>query len=278
MAINKKLIHFKNKENFNNEVANGNILDTSIVFIQDTKEIYTHGQFYDGSKVDLSDIEASIQNILNTKQDNISDLEAIRSGAALGATSIQPSDLANVAKTGSYDDLINKPTIPSAVTESTVSGWGFTKNTGTVTGVKVNGSTKNPSSGIVDLGTVITAVDSSMSSTSKNPVQNKIIKSYIDSNCNIPTETATASSKSLTANKYYRWINTPTSITVTLATPSNTSILNNYMFEFTASSSGCTLSVPSTIKWINGTAPSIEAGKTYQISIINNLATVAKFS
>jgi hypothetical protein len=50
------------------------------------------------------------------------------------------------------------------------------------------------------------------------------------------------------------------------------------MFEFTASSSGCTLSVPSTIKWINGTAPSIEAGKTYQISIINNLATVAKFS
>lgn len=121
-------------------------------------------------------------------------------------------------------------------------------------------------------------IDTSMSSTSTNSVQNKIIKSYIDSNCNIPTETTTASSKSLTANKYCRWTNTPTSITITLATPSNTSILNNYMFEFTASSSGCTLSVPSTIKWINGTAPSIEAGKTYQISIINNLATVAKFS
>ncbi len=35
---------------------------------------------------------------------------------------------------GSYNDLTNKPTIPSAVTESTVSGWGFTKNAGTVTG------------------------------------------------------------------------------------------------------------------------------------------------
>lgn len=34
---------------------------------------------------------------------------------------------------GDYNDLTNKPTIPSAVTESTVSGWGFTKNTGTVT-------------------------------------------------------------------------------------------------------------------------------------------------
>lgn len=32
---------------------------------------------------------------------------------------------------GSYNDLSDKPTIPAAVTESTVSGWGFTKNTGT---------------------------------------------------------------------------------------------------------------------------------------------------
>jgi hypothetical protein len=44
------------------------------------------------------------------------------------------------------------------VTESTVSGWGFTKNQGTVTGVKVNGSTKTPSSGTVDIGSVVTSV------------------------------------------------------------------------------------------------------------------------
>lgn len=103
--------------------------------------------------------------------------------------------LATVATSGNYNDLSNKPTIPSAVTESTVSGWGFTKNTGTyskpsggipktdlassvqtslgkadtalqsyteqykgtVTGVKMNGSTKSPSGGVVDLGTVITS-------------------------------------------------------------------------------------------------------------------------
>lgn len=46
MAINRKLIHFKNKENFDTEVANGNILDRSIVFIQDSKEISTHGTVY----------------------------------------------------------------------------------------------------------------------------------------------------------------------------------------------------------------------------------------
>lgn len=32
---------------------------------------------------------------------------------------------------GDYNSLSNKPTIPSEVTESTVSGWGFTKNKGT---------------------------------------------------------------------------------------------------------------------------------------------------
>ena len=39
--------------------------------------------------------------------------------------------LALVAESGSYNDLTDKPTIPAAVTEGTVSGWGFTKNTGT---------------------------------------------------------------------------------------------------------------------------------------------------
>lgn len=66
MAINKKLIHFKTKQKFNEELANGNILDTSIVFIKDTKQIYTHGQLYDGSTFDPTDIEASIQNIVDT--------------------------------------------------------------------------------------------------------------------------------------------------------------------------------------------------------------------
>lgn len=46
MAINKRLIHFKNKEDFENEVAKDNILDSSIVFIQDSKEISTHGTVY----------------------------------------------------------------------------------------------------------------------------------------------------------------------------------------------------------------------------------------
>ena len=157
---------------------------------------------------DLDSIIASIGQQIAEKQDKITDLEAIRSGAGKGATAVQPSSLHKVATSGSYNDLSNKPTIPSAVTESTVSGWGFTKNTGsyskpstgipktdlasavqtslgkadtalqsipseyiteteltakgyttnigTITGIKMNGASKG-TSGVVDLGTVITA-------------------------------------------------------------------------------------------------------------------------
>ena len=71
------------------------------------------------------------------------------------ATSINSANqtltsLKKVATSGSYTDLSDKPAIPS---ETTVSDWGFTKNAGTVTSVKINGNTYNPSSGVVDLGT-----------------------------------------------------------------------------------------------------------------------------
>lgn len=51
----------------------------------------------------------------NGKQDAISDLATIRSGASAGATAVQPGDLATVATSGSYNDLSNKPTIPTTL-------------------------------------------------------------------------------------------------------------------------------------------------------------------
>lgn len=55
MAINKKLIHFRTKAAFTTELNAGNIPDTSIVFIKDTKEIWTHGQLYSCSLPDAAD-------------------------------------------------------------------------------------------------------------------------------------------------------------------------------------------------------------------------------
>ena len=60
----------------------------------------------------------AVAEAVSTKQDTITDLSTIRSGAALGATAIQPADLATVATSGSYNDLSNKPTIPAAQVNS----------------------------------------------------------------------------------------------------------------------------------------------------------------
>lgn len=69
MAINKKLIHFKNKEAFDRELQAGNIMDTSICWIPDAKFIYTRGIYwYCSSKSDaeiqqlISDIETQLSN------------------------------------------------------------------------------------------------------------------------------------------------------------------------------------------------------------------------
>lgn len=56
--------------------------------------------------------------------------EEIDDAIGRALTAIQPKDLSGVAKSGDYNDLENKPSIPSPVTEQTVTGWGFTKNKG----------------------------------------------------------------------------------------------------------------------------------------------------
>lgn len=64
------------------------------------------------------------------------------------------ADLASVAESGSYNDLTGKPTIPTKTSQLT-NDSGFTANIGTVTQVKVNGTTELPdSNGLVDLGTI----------------------------------------------------------------------------------------------------------------------------
>ena len=63
-TINNKLIHFKSKSDFDGRYAAttdggrtyGDFLGTSIVFIQDAKQIWTHGQFYDANEATLASL------------------------------------------------------------------------------------------------------------------------------------------------------------------------------------------------------------------------------
>lgn len=103
MAINKKLIHFNKKTTFNSQKLSANASNTqyqvggtgtvqtgapdinyqSIVYIKDSKEIWTHGQFY--------------------------------ATAVTWSTITGKPSFATVATSGNYNDLSNKPTIPTSL-------------------------------------------------------------------------------------------------------------------------------------------------------------------
>lgn len=197
--------------------------------------------------------------------------------------------LAKVATSGSYNDLSDKPTIPSAVTESTVSGWGFTKNSGTyskpsggipktdlasavqsslskadtalqsetykgtVTSVKLNGTTYSPSNGVVDLGT-ISGGDGGGNSAYP------IVEIDIEPNA---SQTVT-----LQPNTYYilRGVGISGSgdVTIELAPPENTAIANEYvcLFEYW---DGLPVIMPFVV-WANDEAPVINS--ITEISIV----------
>lgn len=55
-------------------------------------------------------------------------------------------------------------------------------------------------------------------------------------------------------------------------------VANEFLFQFTSGSTATTLSLPDDIKWANDNAPTIEPNKIYQISILNNLASVLEFN
>lgn len=117
MAINKKLIHFNKKATFNSQKLSANDSNTqyqvggtgtvqtgapdinyqSIVYIKDSKEIWTHGQFY--------------------------------ATAVTWSTITGKPSFATVATSGSYNDLSNKPTIPTKLPTPNVLTF-----TGAVTG------------------------------------------------------------------------------------------------------------------------------------------------
>jgi len=106
-----------------NNVISADVDGTTIGIDSSTKKIKllstipTVDQTYSASSQNAQS-GVAVASAISTKQDTIADLATIRSGAAAGATAVQPSSLATVATTGDYADLQNKPSIPAAQVNS----------------------------------------------------------------------------------------------------------------------------------------------------------------
>ena len=156
---------------------------------------------------------------------------------------------------GNYNDLTNKPTIPSEVTETTVSNWGFTKNTGTYS---------KPSTGIpkADLASAVqTSLDKADTALqSHQDISGKANKISV-------VQTSTSAIE-INPNTFYKF-GEVASLNITLASITDNTIYNEYMFEFVSGPTATTLTLPSSIKWLE--TPTIDANKIYQCSIVDNV-------
>ena len=118
----------------------------------------------------IGDGSKTVNNLPFAAIDYSSDIEALKRKVANNSTAIGALQENTVPKTRKINNkaLSSDITLGAAdvgVNETTFPGL---KKTGTVTGVKMNGTTKNPSSGVVDLGTVLTEHQSIKSINTNN--------------------------------------------------------------------------------------------------------------
>lgn len=90
-------------------------------------------------------------------------------------------------------------------------------------------------------------------------------------NYSVQVVECTSSTQEIQPNKFYKF-GEVSSLNITLAAITDTSVLNEYMFEFVSGSTATTLTLPNIIKWLE--TPSIEANKIYQCSIVDNIGVL----
>ena len=155
-----------------------------------------------------SDIETLAQKVAN----NSTTIGALQENTVPKTRKINNKALSSDITLGAADVGVNETTFPGL------------KKTGTVTGVKMNGTTKTPSSGIVDIGTVLTEHQSLDGKQDKITSSNKLAASLVsglatvatsgsyNDLANIPVinQDLTASGFTPVANTYYKHTGTTT--------------------------------------------------------------------
>ena len=199
------------------------------------------------------------------KQDTISDLSTIRSGAAAGATAVQPSDLATVATSGSYNDLLNKPTIPAAQVNS---DWNANSGVAQI----LNKPTIPDVSGKADKVVGATSGDvATLDSTGNLTDSGLSVFDFF-----VMVEDASTPPASMSPNTVYKYGTlSGNTIFPPLATPTEPDIANVYCWTFATPSTAPTITWPSAItSWAGGSAPTIAASKNYEVSVMDGIATI----
>jgi hypothetical protein len=198
------------------------------------------------------------------KQDTISDLATIRSGAAAGATAYQkPSggipktDLASGVQTslGKADTAFQKPSggIPASDLSTAV----------------------QTSLGKADTA-VQTETDPIFSASPAAGITSGDISDWDAKADPIPVVDASTIPASMDADKVYQYGTLSGDTTFpALNTPTDLTVAHVYCWTFTTPATAPTITWPSAItSWAGGSAPTINASKSYEVSVMDGFATI----
>lgn len=187
------------------------------------------------AKLDALPTNAALTNVLATKQDVISDLAAIRSGAEAGATAYQKqaagipaSDLAQAVRTSlqKADTAVQTESDPvftaspaHSITTGDIAAW----------------NAKADKVPVVNHGTGSTTL-------------------------------------AIAPNTFHVW-GTVSALNITLTAPTDSNVVNLYSFQFTSGSTPTNLTLPSGVQWPKDNELTVEANMVYEINIRDNKAT-----
>lgn len=283
-------IYAKQKALFEEALNNGEVLDEAIVFIEDTKQIWNHGTYFD-----CSDKHITEENLNEVLSEYITETELNQKGYLTEHQDISGKQDKLVSginiKTVNGNDILGdgNVVIESGYVDANIQAINFGEAVDDVEidfalkdEIPTNVSQLNNDSNYITrqkVQEVIEEVASDMITAEPAEGDSEEVEDYVlmksDIEHIIPyVVEQTDSIVTIQPNVLNVW-GEVASLDITIAEPIDNTIVNEYMVQFVSGATATTLTLPNTIKWMS--APSIQANKTYQLSVINNLAIIGEF-
>lgn len=289
MAVPVRLYHFAKKS----DVEGAEIDDQAIAFCQDEQVIITHGTEYGGSKVTVDSSitqdssnpvsSSAIYTALDGKQPKLiegtnididPETNIISSPNEVLIQETEPTSGGTDSKL--YFEVTDEDEELYIDTEAPMDGSSYARCNGAW--VKVLSQSElddryalretydiNNTNEVSQLN-LLTASSASSSTTAISNMQE----------VSWPTGTSGSVSKKIEPNVYYVFEEVK-KLTITFYDVDE-GVHGVYQFQFDSGSTPTTLSLPSGLKWLGGSMPTIESNKTYVVSIHNNLAKMEVYS
>lgn len=200
-------------------------------------------------------------SVLAGKQDTISDLATIRTNAEKGATALQSYTETDPIYTADKPNLALKSEIPD------------------ISGLATKTEVASKQDTISDLETIRTNANKGATAlqSESDPVY-MADKPSIALKTTIVTETEGNASYTISPNVLTKLGTLASSVTLSLDTSKEESrVTNIYDIIFTTPTNAPSITWPEGISWIGGSAPTIAGEKTYEVSIMDNLAIYGEY-